>query len=74
MFGYMELYILSLVFQTKKTIMESIKELRLEKKITQEKLAQLCGLTTVTINRAEKSGKMRLSTYETIINTLKNLQ
>lgn len=70
----MELYILSLVFQTKKTIMESIKELRLEKKITQEKLAQLCGLTTVTINRAEKSGKMRLSTYETIINTLKNLQ
>lgn len=69
----MELYILSLVFQNKNKIMESIKELRLEKKITQEKLAQLCGLTTVTINRAEKSGKMRLSTYETIINTLKSL-
>jgi len=73
MFGYMKLYILSLVFQNKNNIMESIKELRLEKKITQEKLAQLCGLTTVTINRAEKSGKMRLSTYETIINTLKSL-
>ena len=69
----MKLYILSLVFQNKNKIMESIKELRLEKKITQEKLAQLCGLTTVTINRAEKSGKMRLSTYETIINTLKSL-
>jgi transcriptional regulator with XRE-family HTH domain len=53
--------------------MESIKELRKEKGITQEKLAQLTGLTTVTINRAEKYGKMRLSTYETIINTLKSL-
>jgi len=52
--------------------MESIKELRKEKNITQEALAKLTGLSFVTINRAEKTGKMRLSTYQKIVNVLKN--
>jgi len=52
--------------------METIKDLRKEKKITQEKLAKITGLSFVTINRAEKTGKMRLSTYQKIVNALKN--
>lgn len=54
--------------------MESIKELRIKAGLTQEKLAALTGLTTVTINRIEKSGNMRLSTYNRIINLLKSYQ
>jgi transcriptional regulator with XRE-family HTH domain len=52
--------------------MESIKELRKEKNVTQEALAKMTGLSFVTINRAEKTGKMRLSTYQKIVNALKN--
>jgi transcriptional regulator with XRE-family HTH domain len=52
--------------------MEAIKDLRKEKKITQEQLAKITGLSFVTINRAEKTGKMRLSTYQKIVNALKN--
>ena len=54
--------------------MENFKELRLQKGITQEALAKLTGLSFVTINRAEKTGKMRLSTYFKIINALKSEQ
>ena len=42
--------------------MDNIKELRLQKGLTQEQLAKITGLSFVTINRAEKTGKMRLST------------
>ena len=49
-----------------------IKQLRKEKKLTQMKLAELSGLSFVTINRAERKGVMRLSTYEKIITTLQN--
>ena len=51
--------------------MENLKELRKAKGITQEHLAKLTGLSFVTINRAEKTGKMRLSTYLKIITELK---
>lgn len=54
--------------------MESIKELRKAKNLTQEKVAQISGFTTVTINRAERSGKMRLSTYYKIIQAIKDYQ
>lgn len=53
---------------------EEIKQLRKEKNLTQEKLAQMSGLTTVTINRAERFGKMRVSTYYKILQTLKDYQ
>jgi transcriptional regulator with XRE-family HTH domain len=51
--------------------METIKELRKQKGLTQETLAKITGLSFVTINRAEKTGKMRLSTYQKIISALK---
>jgi len=54
--------------------MKEIKELRKQKGLTQEKLASLSGVTTVTVNRAENSGKMRQSTYIKLVNTLNQLQ
>jgi len=54
--------------------MKEIRELRKQKGITQEKLASMSGITTVTVNRAENSGKMRQSTYLKLLNTLNNLQ
>lgn len=50
--------------------MIDIKKLRTEKGLTQQKLAELCGLSIVTINKAENTGKMRLSTYQTILYAL----
>lgn len=58
----------------KQITMKEIKELRKRKGITQEKLASLSGVTTVTVNRAEKSGKMRQSTYIKLLNTLNQLE
>lgn len=52
---------------------EEIRTLRLAKGLSQEKLAQLCGLTSQTIYRAEKTGKITLSNYLKITNTLKNV-
>jgi transcriptional regulator with XRE-family HTH domain len=54
--------------------MSEIKNLRIKKGITQEKLATLSGVTTVTVNRAENSGKMRQSTYIKLLNTLNQLR
>jgi transcriptional regulator with XRE-family HTH domain len=54
--------------------MKEIRELRQQKGLTQEKLASLSGVTTVTVNRAENSGKMRQSTYIKLVNTLNQLQ
>jgi transcriptional regulator with XRE-family HTH domain len=54
--------------------MKEIRELRKQKGLTQEKLASLSGVTTVTVNRAENSGKMRQSTYIKLVNTLNQLQ
>jgi predicted transcriptional regulator len=58
----------------KQITMKEIRELRKQKGITQEKLASLSGVTTVTVNRAENSGKMRQSTYIKLVNTLNTLQ
>jgi DNA-binding XRE family transcriptional regulator len=53
-------------------VQEEIKKLRTERGISREKLAQKCGLTAQTIYRAEKTGKITLSNYFKITNTLKN--
>ncbi len=54
--------------------MKEIRDLRKKKGLTQEKLASLSGVTTVTVNRAEKNGKMRQSTYIKLLNTLNQLE
>lgn len=52
--------------------MNEIKEKRLEAGLTQEQLARLADVTTVTVNRAEKKGDMKLSTYRKIMTALEN--
>lgn len=52
--------------------MNEIKEKRLEAGLTQEQLARLADVTTVTVNRAEKKGDMKLSTYRKIMKALEN--
>jgi predicted transcriptional regulator len=52
--------------------MNEIKEKRLEAGLTQEQLARLADVTTVTVNRAEKKGDMKLSTYRKIMQALTN--
>ena len=49
---------------------EQIKTLRKQKRLSREKLASLCGVTSGTIYRAEKTGKITLSNYQKILNTL----
>jgi DNA-binding XRE family transcriptional regulator len=69
------LYIKSIYLRfIKLKTMKEIKELRKRKGLTQERLASLSGVTTVTVNRAEKSGKMRQSTYIKLLNTLNQLE
>lgn len=65
--------IISLLYKTKTNHMKEIRELRKKKGISQEKLASISGVTTVTVNRAENSGKVRQSTYLKLINTLNTL-
>lgn len=54
-------------------IKEEIKRLRAESGLSREKLAQMCGLTSMTIYRAETKGNITLTNYFKIINTLKNV-
>jgi len=51
---------------------EQIKTLRKQRRLSREKLASLCGVTSGTIYRAEKTGKITLSNYQKILNTLNN--
>ena len=50
----------------------TIKEQRLSKSLTREKLAQLSGVTQQTIWRAETSGRITYQTYLKIQNALDN--
>jgi len=52
-------------------LIQQISELRKEKNISREKLAAACGLTAQTIYRAEKNGKITLTNYNKILQTLK---
>jgi len=49
---------------------EQLKALRTVKGLSREKLANLCGLTSQTIFRAETSGKITLNNYEKILKAL----
>ena len=52
-------------------LIKEITELRKEKGLSREKLASACGLTSQTIYRAEKNGKITLTNYNKILQTLK---
>ena len=53
-------------------IKEEIKQLRAKSGLSREKLAQMCGLTSMTIYRAETKGNITVTNYLKILNTLKN--
>ena len=53
-------------------LIQKISELRKAKGISREKLAAACGLTSQTIYRAEKTGKVTLTNYNKILQTLQS--
>ena len=52
---------------------EVVKELREQLKLSQMQVAEITGVSIVSVNRAE-TGKVKLSTYEKIIEGLKAYQ
>jgi predicted transcriptional regulator len=52
---------------------QELRKLRRAKEITQEKLAELSGISLATINRAEKSGKVRLCTMQKLFQVLEEI-
>jgi transcriptional regulator with XRE-family HTH domain len=51
-----------------------LRAMRKERKLTQEKLAFLTGISVVSINKSEMTGNMKLKTYFKILNALKTYQ
>ena len=51
-----------------------LRQMRKERKLSQEKLAFLTGISVVSINKSEMTGNMNLKTYFKILNALKNYQ
>lgn len=49
---------------------EQLRKIRRAKDVTQEKLASISGISLATINRAEKTGKVRLETMQKLFHTL----
>jgi len=49
---------------------EELRKIRRGKDVTQEKLASISGISLATINRAEKTGKVRLETMQKLFYTL----
>jgi len=54
------------------TIQEEIKELRTRRGLSREKLAKLANTTTMTVYRAEKTGRITLNNYLKITKTLRD--
>jgi|694.fasta_scaffold42079_6 predicted transcriptional regulator len=52
---------------------EELRKLRRAKEVTQEKLAELSGISLATVNRAEKTGKVRLSTMQRLFHILEEI-
>ena len=52
---------------------EQLRKTRRAKDVTQEKLASISGISLATINRAEKTGKVRLETMQKLFHTLEKI-
>ena len=57
-----------------KTLCQSIKQLRLNKNISQEELAKRSGVSRITISRMESSKAINLLTYVQLLRALENLE
>ena len=49
---------------------EQLRKIRRAKDVTQEKLASISGISLATVNRAEKTGKVRLETMQKLFQIL----
>ena len=49
---------------------EELRKTRRAKDVTQEKLASISGISLATVNRAEKTGKVRLETMQKLFQIL----
>jgi predicted transcriptional regulator len=52
---------------------KDLRRLRRSKEVTQEKLAEISGISLATVNRAEKTGKVRLSTMQKLFQILEEM-
>ncbi len=52
---------------------KDLRRLRRIKEVTQEKLAEISGISLATVNRAEKTGKVRLSTMQKLFQILEEM-
>lgn len=52
---------------------EELRKTRRSKEVTQVKLSELSGISLATINRAEKTGKVRLQTMQLLFETLNKI-
>jgi len=59
--------------QTKTMTNKDLRRLRRSKEVTQEKLAEISGISLATVNRAEKTGKVRLSTMQKLFQILEEI-
>jgi transcriptional regulator with XRE-family HTH domain len=52
---------------------EELRKTRRAKDVTQEKLAELSGVSLATVNRAEKTGKVYLKTMQKLFQVLEQI-
>jgi transcriptional regulator with XRE-family HTH domain len=52
---------------------EELRKTRRAKDVTQEKLAELSGISLATVNRAEKTGKVYLKTMQKLFQVLEQI-
>ena len=57
-----------------KTLCQSIKQLRLNKNISQDELAERSGISRITISRMESSKAINLLTFVQLLRALDNLE
>jgi predicted transcriptional regulator len=59
--------------QNKTMTKEELRKTRRAKDVTQEKLAELSGISLATVNRAEKTGKVYLKTMQKLFQVLEQI-
>lgn len=52
---------------------EELRKTRRSKEVTQEKLAEMSGISLATVNRAEKTGKVYLKTMQKLFKVLEEI-
>jgi DNA-binding transcriptional regulator YiaG len=70
---FIRIYIRFFNNQIKTMTNKELRKLRRDKEVTQVKLAEMSGISLATVNRAEKTGKVRLSTMQKLFQILEEI-